>query len=88
MIHVFCDGSLRNTRKRNGSGGKEMEEETKLNMVKQTLCDKKWTSLPSIRLSSFHATFHKDFLSSLINGSDSGLEDRKREERWSLKTAP
>lgn len=56
-----------------------MEEEIMLNMVKQTLCDKKCASVPSIRLSSFHATFHKDFLSSVINGTDIGLEKRERE---------
>lgn len=50
-----------------------------LNMVKQILCDKKCASVPSIRLSWFHATFHKDFLSSIINGNDSGLEERERE---------
>jgi len=55
-----------------------LEEEIMLNMVKQILCDKKCASVPSIRLSSFHATFHKDFLSSIINGTDSGLEERER----------
>jgi hypothetical protein len=56
-----------------------MEEETQLNMVKKILCDKKRASLPSIRPSSFHATFHKDFLSSIINGSDSEREHRQSE---------
>lgn len=57
-----------------------MEEEIMSNMVKQIRCDKKCASVPGIRLSSFHATFHKDFLSSIINGTDSGLEQREREE--------
>lgn len=61
-----------------------MEEEIMLNMVKQILCDKKRASVPSIRLSSFHATFHKDFLSTIINGTDSGLEERERERKRSF----
>lgn len=63
-----------NNTKSNGSGRKVSNEGRKT--VEHGQENSAWQKETPLFQVSFHATIHKNFLSAVINGRDSGFEDR------------